>query len=103
MEGLVASDGGRILKSGLFAFGALIWTAPVVAQSSADPLAPLPTPPQQQPVPTLPAFPVAPHVTAPSQQQPIIAQTTPAPKPVVIPKDWRGVFDAIDSGSWASA
>lgn len=34
------------------------------------------------------------------------APTTIFPKPVapvVVPKDWRGVFDAIDAGQWASA
>jgi soluble lytic murein transglycosylase-like protein len=43
----------------------------------------------------------------PVQAQPIIPQaTTPAPPPVptvAIPKDWRGVFDAIDDGNWDSA
>ncbi|HEX8414056.1 MAG TPA: lytic transglycosylase domain-containing protein, partial [Sphingomicrobium sp.] len=27
----------------------------------------------------------------------------PAPQPVVVPRDWRGVFAAIDRGNWASA
>ena len=38
MAGPAASHGGRNLKAGLLAFGALIWAAPVLAQ---DPLAPL--------------------------------------------------------------
>ena len=75
------------MKAGLFAFGALIWAPPVLAQ---DPLAPLPV--------TSP-----PKVVVP----PALPQTTqPAPPPiavVAIPKDWRGVFDAIDAGNWASA
>ncbi len=32
--------------------------------------------------------------------------TTVFPKPVpqvAVPRDWRGVFDAIDAGQWASA
>lgn len=98
------------MRSGLLAFGALIWAAPVVAQPAADPLAPLPVPQQAPPsVPTsvpLDAAPVIapPVIVAPTTQQPILAtQTAPPPKPIVIPKDWRGVFDAIDSGSWASA
>ena len=96
------------MKSGLLAFGALIWAAPVVAQSSDDPLAPLPTAPQQtQPV-SIPAAPAPqlapPAVLGPMPQQPtIVTQVAPQPRPIVIPKDWRGVFDAIDSGSWASA
>jgi soluble lytic murein transglycosylase-like protein len=63
----------------------LVWAAPALAQS-ADPLAPI----QAEPAPP-------PTVTA-----------TPAPAPVPVstvqvPKDWRGVFDAIDAGNWASA
>ena len=98
------------MRSGLLAFGALIWAAPVVAQPAADPLAPLPVPQQAPPsVPSsvpLDATPVIapPVIVAPTTQQPIlVTQTAPPPKPIVIPKDWRGVFDAIDSGSWASA
>jgi soluble lytic murein transglycosylase-like protein len=81
------------LKAGLIAFGTLIWAAPVVAQNSADPLAPL----SVQPQPTVPA------ANAPS---PVIQQQQPTPAPVAavrVPKDWRGVFDAIDAGDWASA
>jgi soluble lytic murein transglycosylase-like protein len=37
-------------------------------------------------------------------QPPIVASQTPPPVPTIaIPKDWRGVFDAIDSGNWAAA
>jgi soluble lytic murein transglycosylase-like protein len=38
-------------------------------------------------------------------QKPVVASIVP-PAPataVVVPKDWRGVFDAIDAGNWASA
>src|SRR5437762_1477751 len=45
MERPAASDGGRILKAGLLAFGALIWTAPLSAQAQ-DPLAPISQPPE---------------------------------------------------------
>src|SRR4051812_13411884 len=56
----------------------------------ADPLAPLPT--TSVPIPQ----------TRPSA--PGLAQPAPPPAPVVaVPRDWRGVFDAIDSGNWASA
>jgi soluble lytic murein transglycosylase len=86
MEGLVAADGGRRLKAGLLAFGALIWAAPVVAQSQ-DPLAPLPT----SSTATTPA----------SQPIPAVGSTPQAT--VAAPKDWRGVFDAIDAGNWGAA
>src|SRR5690348_7965874 len=113
MEGLVALDGGRSVKSAMLAFGALIWAAPLFAQSSPDPLAPLPpqTTPAPAPAATEPAKNPAPRATAgqaatvtPLPQLPIIVtQAAPPPKPAYVPKDWRGVFDAIDSGNWASA
>ena len=55
--------------------------APLAAQAP-DPLAPLPV-----------------------QSPPVISVTTvPPPTPVVVvPSDWRGVFDALDAGNWASA
>jgi soluble lytic murein transglycosylase len=77
------------LKSGLLAFGALIWAAPVFAQSAPDPLAPLPVSSQTQP-----------STAAPQPQQPILVTQTPT---VTVPKDWRGVFDAIDAGKWSTA
>ena len=87
------------MKSGLLAFGALTWAVPVFAQPAQDPLAPLPVPappvqaaqPQDQQPATVPAI------------QPPAIVALPAPTSVVAPKDWRGVFDAIDSGNWASA
>jgi soluble lytic murein transglycosylase len=90
MEGFAASDGGKRVKSGLIAFGALIGAAPALAQN-ADPLAPLTT--QPAPAPAQPATPPT---------------VTPTPSPVSVPtvqvpRDWRGVFDAIDSGNWAAA
>ena len=93
------------MKSGLLAFGALISAAPVFAQPTADPLAPLPVSP---PLPRAPTQTQAappqdqPSITVPAVQQPPVA-AQPAPISVVVPKDWRGVFDAIDSGNWASA
>ena len=64
------------MKTGLLGFGALIWALPLQAQDeAADPLAPI-----EQPAPT-------------------VVQ----PPAVVVPRDWRGVFDAIDAGQWASA
>jgi soluble lytic murein transglycosylase len=67
-----------------------------------DPLAPLATaqPPAQVSRPPLP-----PVIVQPPQQQPVVVlQQPPIPMPVlVIPKDWRGVFDAIRAGNWAGA
>src|SRR5438309_4613998 len=101
MEGLAAADGGRVLKAGVIAFGTLIWAAPVFAQPAADPLAPLPVPAPQKPGPSAAAQPTSASL---QPQQPIfVTQTGPASRQVVVPKDWRGVFDAIDSGNWASA
>src|ERR671916_851809 len=89
MEGPAAFDGGRGVKSGLLAFGALIWAAPALAQ---DPLAPLPTTPI--------AGPSNPSVAV---QLPAVQ---PAPPPARVARargDGRGVFDAIDSGNGAAA
>jgi soluble lytic murein transglycosylase-like protein len=67
----------------------LICAAPAFAQTS-DPLAPLQGSATTSPSPTPPQ-------TAPSQP-PVSAVPT-----VPVPKDWRGVFDAIDAGQWSSA
>ena len=84
------------MKAALLAFGALIWAAPVAAQ---DPLAPLQTVSPSKPAPAVP-----------SANQPGLAIVPPVAQPplapassIAVPKDWRGVFDAIDSGNWASA
>ena len=84
------------MKAGVFAYGAILWAAPAVAQPASDPLAPLPqidSPPPSAPSPAI--------------VRPAPVTTVQAPPPnvstVTIPKDWRGVFDAIDSGNWASA
>jgi soluble lytic murein transglycosylase-like protein len=113
------------LKAGLLAFGSLLFAARAFAEPS-DPLAPLPTtaaiPPQGSqpgvvttatsppPVTTYP-LPAPPEpviwaVPKPSSQTaPPVTQPTTSPPvvTVVVPKDWRGVFDAIDAGNWASA
>src|SRR3954447_1874849 len=96
MEGFVAVDGGRDLKAGLLAFGALIWTAPLAAQSQ-DPLAPLQTKPQPESPPPATSPTPSPTVIAP-QIQPAAPTAS-----VAAPRDWRGLFDAIDSGNWAAA
>lgn len=54
----------------------------------------------QQPDPLAPA----PESEEPSDGTPVTLQPPPPPAPVVaVPRDWRGVFDAIRSGQWASA
>lgn len=70
------------MKPALFLATTLLAAAPLAAQSAADPLAPLEnaSPPAATPPPSPPPVPV-----------------------VAIPKDWRGVFDAIRAGNWASA
>jgi soluble lytic murein transglycosylase len=107
------------LKAGLLGFGALIAATPVFAQSQ-DPLAPFPSsePASAQPIVaqppvgdpdspkrqsfTIPQQPSQRPAAPPATQPPL--QPAPPPAPVVaIPKDWRGVFDAIDAGNWASA
>jgi soluble lytic murein transglycosylase len=84
------------LKPGVLAFGALLWAAPVFAQAP-DPLAPLPVAPRPAP-----AFPQPDGTQGPF----IPLVKLPASPPVqsaVVPKDWRGVFDAIDAGNWPAA
>ena len=72
----------------------LVTAAPVWAQN--DPLAPVP----ETEVDPADAVPAEPDATAPSS-----APTTSVPvaRPVVVPRDWRGVFAAIRAGDWASA
>jgi soluble lytic murein transglycosylase-like protein len=85
------------LKLRMIALGTLVaaasWPTMAAAQQS-DPLAPLPTAPRANPPAQAPA----------AVQQPALQ---PAPQPILpaiaVPKDWRGVFDAIDAGNWASA
>ena len=68
------------MKAGLLAFGTLTCASPLLAQPSSDPLAPLAT-----------------------RAQPPATQPTPAAAAAPAPRDWRGVFDAIDSGNWSYA
>ncbi len=91
------------MKVGLLAFGTLTWAAPLFAQA-ADPLAPLPATGSQAAAVGAPT----PSVGQPAASQPTRAQVqTVASAPVVptawVPRDWRGVFDAIDAGNWAVA
>lgn len=79
------------MKAGLVAFGTLVCASPLLAQPTRDPLSPLPTTTSstQQQAPA-------------SIQAPAAAQPSWGPS-VQVPKDWRGVFDAIDAGNWSSA
>lgn len=83
----------------MLAFGALLWAVPVFAQAQ-DPLAPLPvrTPPTTPPVVN-----TSPATTYPAQTQSWAPVSTAPSASSLAPKDWRGVFDAIDSGNWAAA
>lgn len=73
------------MKAGLLAFGALIWAPPLSAQAQ-DPLAPLPNNTNVKPAIT------------------VNPAASPLPVPAAAaPRDWRGVFDAIDAGNWTAA
>jgi len=93
------------VKAGAIAFGSLIWAAPVFGQAASDPLAPLPVSPQPQQttIPAPLAAPASQPPPTPAEQPIAVSQAGPPPRTVVVPKDWRGVFDAIDAGNWASA
>ena len=88
------------MKRCMFALGTLLWLAPtaVEARQAQDPLAPLPAKPTMK-VTVTPIKPPKPGMTVTVGPLP----TAPAALPVQVPTDWRGVFDAIDAGNWASA
>lgn len=69
------------------AFTVFVMATPALAQQ--DPLAPAPTEPDDD----------RPVLTTP---EPVVAPP-PIARPVVVPRDWRGVFNAIRNGDWASA
>ena len=94
------------MKAPLF----LITLLTSTAAAAQDPLAPLPAQPEAQPatppvVQAQPApEPVVVYPPSPSVQAP--AQAVPSPplvRPVLIPSDWRGVFQAIRRGDWRAA
>ena len=66
-------------------------TAAFAQAEDEDPLAPLSESEAEGPALTEPG----PPSPAPS--------TPPPPRPLVVPKDWRGVFSAIRGGDWAAA
>ncbi|HTG63525.1 MAG TPA: lytic transglycosylase domain-containing protein [Sphingomicrobium sp.] len=60
-----------------------MFAVPAAAQTQDDPLAPLDP--------------------APTAEEPVVKPVTPPPPPRVIPRDWRGIFAAIDAGDWEGA
>lgn len=85
----------------MISFPLLLAAAAAATQAAADPLAPLP----QANVPV--AQPQAPPPLAQPQAQPPLVQPQPQPllpRPaIVVPTNWRQVFDAIRSGNWSGA
>ena len=71
--------------------GASVMLAGPLAAQESDPLAPLVPARTEQPA----TEPATPNVVSPA----------PAPvlRPVVIPRDWRGVLTAINNGEWEAA
>lgn len=65
--------------------------ASTAAFAQSDPLAPIPETEVEEPVTTEP------------EPQPAPSASPPVVKPVVVPKDWPGVFQAIRNGEWAAA
>ncbi|HZB69157.1 MAG TPA: lytic transglycosylase domain-containing protein, partial [Sphingomicrobium sp.] len=78
------------MKAGLFALAALLCASPALAQ---DPLAPVPEP----------STPAETQASQSSQTVTPPVVVAPAPAPIQVPRDWRGVFAAIRSGNWRSA
>ncbi len=89
------------MNSGLLALGTLMIAAPSLAQPAPDPLAPLPV--NSQPAGSSPILYPAPQPTLQPPLQPALQPAPPPVPTVAAPKDWRGVFDAIDDGNWATA
>lgn len=90
------------MRSELLAFGTLMWAGAAFAQSSPDPLAPLPSnsqSPQRFAPATTSANRTIPAIATQSEQP----NVSPATLTALVPKDWRGVFDAIDAGNWEAA
>lgn len=85
------------MNRGVLAFGALLWAAPAIAQPQ-DPLAPLPTAPLRDG-----SGEKVRGAQLNSWSQVPVAAPTPTPAGVALPKDWRGVFDAINLGNWSAA
>lgn len=84
------------MRSALFLLATIGFAAPAIAQ---DPLAPLPTEPANTPAPS----PSPTVIFAPSPPAATPPSTTPVVRPIVIPTNWRGVFNAIRAGDWQAA
>jgi soluble lytic murein transglycosylase-like protein len=85
------------MRSSWFLFAGLLLGSPAIAQES-DPLAPL-EPDGSEPQETI--QPATPPATKPTSTTTVAP--APPPRPVVIPKDWRGVLTAIRNGEWEAA
>ncbi|HEU0311089.1 MAG TPA: lytic transglycosylase domain-containing protein [Sphingomicrobium sp.] len=81
------------MRLGLVLLVGVAFGAPALAQD-ADPLAPLEPISADDPV-------IVPETKAPATTSP--APTPTPPRPVVVPKDWRGVLLAINNGEWEAA
>ncbi len=75
-----------------YLFCASVFVAGAAYGQDEDPLAPLDQTAAEQPA-------IPPPATKPAVTEP----TPPPPPPRVIPRDWRGVFAAIDAGDWEGA
>ena len=81
------------MKSVLFLLALAGFAARATAQ---DPLAPLPPATSNNPVP-------APAPAVIQAPPPPAASAAPTVRPVVVPTNWRGVFNAIRAGDWQAA
>src|SRR5687767_1892865 len=82
------------MRSSWVLFAGLLLGTPALAQEG-DPLAPLEPDGSEPQETTQPATKPSPATTT--------AAPTPPPRPVVIPRDWRGVLTAIRNGEWEAA
>ena len=83
------------MKSGLVAWGALVWAAPALAQKRRSARR------QFRPSPANPAA-CSIRASTHGHRNPRTGACFPL-QPSRCRRDWRGVFDAIDAGNWASA
>ncbi|MEA1071186.1 lytic transglycosylase domain-containing protein [Sphingomonas sp. LY160] len=81
------------MKFASFLMASTLLAGPAFAQEIDDPLAPL------DPVPTQPAPTPTPSITLPAPALPVAPPVIVRP----VPKDWRGIFSAIDSADWEGA
>ncbi|MGI8931888.1 MAG: hypothetical protein ACR2FK_05875, partial [Sphingomicrobium sp.] len=92
------------MRATLLLISTTLLSAPALAQQQ-DPLAPL-EPLIVTPSPTPAPAPAPNRTPAPIESVTNFPEIAPAPPPApprVIPRDWRGVFSAIDFGDWEGA